>query len=102
MTRLWRRFAALASALAVIGLYGTSLVEWARYRARLTPHLVAMALAGMIVAGASMASVSSVLETWLGVYLVTGTLSLFAHMAARAVDAGRHVTTADGGEPLSR
>ena len=50
--------------------------------------MVAVALGAVLLGGVSIASVSSVLEAWLGFYLVTGTLSLFAHMAARAqVDA---------------
>ena len=32
-----------------------------------------------------MASVSRVLEAWLGFYYVAGALSLFAHMASRTV-----------------
>jgi len=46
-------------------------------------------------AGASIASVNSLVEAWLGFYYVAGTVSLFAHMSARAADA--HVgVTSDG------
>jgi hypothetical protein len=68
----------------LIGLYGFALVAYARRHARLTPCLVAVALGAVLLGGVSIASVSSVLEAWLGFYLVAGTLSLFAHMASRA------------------
>jgi hypothetical protein len=68
----------------VIGLYGLALVAHARDHARLTPSVVAAALSIALLCGVSIASVNSVLEAWLGFYLVAGTLSLFAHMVARA------------------
>jgi hypothetical protein len=68
----------------LIGLYGFALVAQARHHARLRPSLVAVALGGVLLSGMSIASLGSVLEAWLGFYLVAGTLSLFAHMAARA------------------
>jgi len=68
----------------LIGLYGFTLAAHARHHARLTPSVVALALGAVLLGGASIASVSSVLEAWLGFYLVAGTLSLFAHMASRA------------------
>ena len=68
----------------LIGLYGWALAAHARRHARLTPCMVAVALAAVLLGGVSIASVSSVLEAWLGFYLVAGTLSLFAHMASRA------------------
>jgi len=72
----------------LIGLYGLTLVAHVRHRARLTPFVVALALGAVLLAGVSIASVSSVLGVWLTLYLAAGTLSLFAHMAARAqVDA---------------
>lgn len=66
----------------LIGLYGFALMTHLRRRARLTPRLVALAFCLMLLAGVSIASVSSVLEAWIGFYCVTGTLSLFADMAS--------------------
>jgi hypothetical protein len=72
----------------LIGLYGFALAEHARQHARVTPTLIAVALGAVLLGGLSIASLGIVLEAWLGLYLVAGTLSLFAHMAARAqVDA---------------
>ena len=68
----------------LIGLYGLALATHARDHARLTPFVVALALCVVLLGGVSIASIGSVLEAWLGFYLVAGTLSLFAHMAARA------------------
>jgi hypothetical protein len=68
----------------LIGLYGLALAAHARHQARLTPCVVALALGVVLLGGVSIASVSSVLEAWLGFYLVAGTLSLFAHMVSRA------------------
>jgi hypothetical protein len=74
----------------VIGLYGWAVIALLRNRARLTPHLVALALCLMMLAAVSISSVSSVLQAWLGVYYVTGTVSLFAHMvSARSIPNGR-------------
>ena len=68
----------------LIGLYGVALAAQARHHARLTPCVVAVALGAVLLGGVSIASVSSVLEAWLGFYLVAGTLTLFAHMVSRA------------------
>ena len=68
----------------VIGLYGLALAAHARDHARLTPCVVALVLGVVLLGGVSIASVGSVLEAWLGFYLVAGTLSLFAHMVSRA------------------
>jgi hypothetical protein len=68
----------------LIGVYGLALAAQARHHARLRPSLVAAALAATLLGGMSFAPLGSVLEAWLGFYLVAGTLSLFAHMAARA------------------
>ena len=61
-----------------------ALAAHARDHARLTPSVVAVALGAVLLGGMSIAPFGSVLEAWLGFYLVAGTLSLFAHMAARA------------------
>jgi hypothetical protein len=68
----------------LIGLYGLALAAHARHHARLRPSVIAAALAATLLGGMSVAPLSSVVEAWLGFYLVAGTLSLFAHMAARA------------------
>ena len=68
----------------LIGLYGFALAAHVRHHARLTPGVVAGALGAVLLGGGAIASVSSVLEAWLGFYLVAGTLSLFAHMMCRA------------------
>jgi len=68
----------------LIGLYGLALAAHARHHARLTPCVVAVALGAVLLGGVAIASVSSVLEAWLGCYLVAGTLSLFAQMVSRA------------------
>ncbi len=69
----------------LLGLYGLAFTTRVRNRARLTPHAIALALCVAMLAAVSIASVSRVLEAWLGVYYVAGTLSLFAHMASRTV-----------------
>jgi len=68
----------------LIGLYAVALAAHARRRARPTPLAVALALTALLLGGASFTSVNRVVEAWLVFYLVAGTLSLFAHMAARA------------------
>jgi hypothetical protein len=72
----------------LIGLYGWALASEIRHHARLRPSVVAAALSVVLLSGLSIAPVGIVLIAWLSFYLVAGTLSLFAHMAARAqVDA---------------
>ena len=68
----------------LIGLYGCALATHTRHHARLRPSVVAAALGAVLLGGLSIASAGSVMIAWLGFYLVMGTLSLFAHMAARA------------------
>jgi hypothetical protein len=67
----------------LIGLAGWALVAHTRHHAHLTPHVVATVLAVVLVGGTSIASLSRVLETWLGVYLVAGIIALFADMMSR-------------------
>ncbi len=73
----------------LIGLYVVALAAHARQHARLTPWMVAVAVSVVLLGGASIAPINSVVEAWLGCYLVAGTLSLFGHMAARAQINGR-------------
>ncbi len=68
----------------LIGLYGVAVVAQARHHARLSPFAVALALSVVLLGGVSIGWAGIVLEAWLGFYLMTGTLSLFAHMMARA------------------
>jgi hypothetical protein len=68
----------------LIGLYGLAVATHARHHARLRPSVVAVALGAVLLSSLSIASAGSVMIAWLGFYLVMGTLSLFAHMAARA------------------
>jgi hypothetical protein len=79
----------------LIGLYGFACVAHVRRRARLTPLAVALTLGVVLLAGVSFASVGSVLQVWLGLYYVTGTLSLFAQMISRVASARSRVIPAD-------
>ena len=69
----------------VIGLYGVAFTTHVRHRARVTPPAIAAVLCALMLVAVSIAPVTKVLEAWLGFYYVAGTLSLFAHMASRAV-----------------
>lgn len=69
----------------VIGLCWFALVAHTRQRARVTPHLVALALSLVLLGGVSITSLSRVLETWTGFYLLAGTLSLFADVMSRSI-----------------
>lgn len=69
----------------LLGLYGVALTKQVRHRARLTPQLVAIVLCVTLIAGVSIAPASHVLEAWLGLYYVSGTVSLFAQMVSRTV-----------------
>jgi hypothetical protein len=66
----------------VIGMCAFALVAHARAGTRLTSSLIAFAPAAMVLGGVSVAPYGTVLHTWIGVYLVTGTLSLFGHLIA--------------------
>jgi hypothetical protein len=68
----------------LLGLYAVAFAAHARRRARPTPFAVALGLSAVLFGGASITSVNSVVEAWLAFYLFAGTVSLFAHMAARA------------------
>jgi hypothetical protein len=85
----------------LIGLCGVAIATHARDRARLTPSMVALALGVALAGGFSIASVNNVVETWLGFYLVAGTLSLFAHMASRTNDSRRSVIPAHAEESIA-
>ena len=70
----------------LLGLAAFELLAHAQSRARMTPHLVALVLGVVLLGGMSVASLSDVLEAWLGLYLCAGTIVLFAHMMSRATD----------------
>jgi hypothetical protein len=66
----------------VIGMCAFALVAHARAGTRLTSSLIVFAPAAMVLGGVSVAPYGTVLHAWIGVYLVTGTLSLFGHLIA--------------------
>ena len=68
----------------LIGLFGLVFMRGVRRRVRLTVSAVALACCVVLLAGASIASVNSLVEAWLAFYYLTGTVSPFAHMAAHA------------------
>ena len=68
----------------LIGMCGLALASHLRDHARVTPRMVSLALGAVLLGGVLIAPVSSVLEAWLGFYLIAGTLTLFAHMMSRA------------------
>jgi hypothetical protein len=67
------------------GVCGLAVAAQLRNRKRPTPPVVALLFGGTLAACSSIVSVSAVLQAWLGFYLAIGTLSLFGHMAARAI-----------------
>ena len=67
----------------LVGLCALCCAAELRNRARLTPQAVALSFCAALFAGVSIASVNHVLQAWLLFYLITGTLSLFAHMVSR-------------------
>ena len=67
----------------LIGMAAFALVAHARNHARVTPHLVAVVLGAALLGGMSLTSLGTVLETWLGFYLVAGTVTLFADIMSR-------------------
>lgn len=71
----------------VIGLYGCAFAKYVRTRARLRPHMVAIAFGVLVVTAWASGSISHVVEAWLGFYFVSGILSLFADMALQTVGA---------------
>jgi FtsH-binding integral membrane protein len=71
----------------LVGLYGVAFLARARQTVRMTPLVVALAVAALLVGGASIASPHYVyvLQTWLILYYVAGTMSLFAHVMSRTM-----------------
>lgn len=75
---LWRQ---------VLGLYGCAVITYLRQRTRLSPGLVALVLGLAMLGSASLASANRVVQAWLSIYYVTGTVSLLATMASQAMGA---------------
>jgi hypothetical protein len=71
--------------LQMIGLGWFALVAQTRRHVRVTPPLVALAISLVLIGGVSITSLSRVLETWMGFYLLAGTLSLFADVMSRTI-----------------
>lgn len=67
----------------VIGLYGYTLLAVAQRQARMSPFLVALVLGTPLLVGMTVAPPGRVVETWAGVYLCAGLLSLFAEVTWR-------------------
>jgi hypothetical protein len=68
----------------LIGLYRLAFATHLRNRANVTPRAVAVVFCLGLLAGVSIAPLNRVLEAWLLFYFMSGTASLFAHMAAGA------------------
>jgi hypothetical protein len=68
----------------LVGLYRLGLLAQARDSVRITPLLVALVVALVLVGGVSIASLEQVVETWTSVYYIAGTVSLFAHVMSRS------------------
>ena len=66
----------------VIGAWGFALVTRARSQTRFTSHLLVLAPSAIVLTGVLVAPYWTVLQTWAGIYVFTGTLSLFGHMLA--------------------
>ncbi len=69
----------------LLGVYGCAVVGQLRRRARLSPHLVAIALVALLFGMAAIAPFGTVVETWMSCYLLAGTASLFAHVMSQTV-----------------
>ncbi len=79
----------------VIGLGWFALVARTRQHARVTPHLIALAVSLVLLGGVSITSLSRVLETWAAFYLLAGTLSLFADVMSRSITSRALVIVVD-------
>lgn len=82
----------------VIGLWTVDLVAGARRQARVTPQLIVLLLGVLLLGGASVASPGRVLETWIGIYLCAGLLSLVADVTSRTDGSRMLVTPVGSGE----
>jgi hypothetical protein len=67
----------------LLGLYGFAILARARQTIRITPLVVALTLAAALLGGASIASPHQAVQTWMVLYYVAGTMSLFAHVMSR-------------------
>jgi hypothetical protein len=66
----------------LIGLCERAAIAHVRARVRLTPPRVAIGIAVALLAGGSIVPIDRVIQAWLAFYCISGTLSLFAHMAS--------------------
>jgi len=73
----------------LVGWGGVALGAHLRTHARVSPHLIALALGVVLLGGGSIASFGLMLQAWLVFYLVSGTISLFAHIMLRTSNACR-------------
>ena len=69
----------------LVGLFGLALLTRIRHRARLTPHVIALAMCVLLLVAASIRPGQTVVAVWLGFYYVMGALSLFAQMATHTI-----------------
>jgi hypothetical protein len=83
----------------VIGLYGMALVAHAKRYVQLTPLLVALTLSIVLLGGLSIVPLEQVVQTWMSVYYVAGTLSLFAHVMSRTTASRAPLMTDDCNRP---
>jgi hypothetical protein len=66
----------------LLAICAQMLVGRLRARARMTPQGVAVLLGAALMAGGAVVPIGEVVQAWLVLYCLTGTLSLFAHMAS--------------------
>jgi hypothetical protein len=71
----------------LVGLYGLALMTHVRERARVTPHVIALAMCVVLLVAAAIRPGQAVVAAWLGFYYVIGALSLFAQMATHTIGA---------------
>jgi hypothetical protein len=77
----------------LIGFYGHAVLASARRNVRMTQPLVVLALGAILLGGAWLVSIESVVETWASVYYIAGTVSLFAHVMSRTTTSSRLLFT---------
>jgi hypothetical protein len=69
----------------LVGLYGFAVMTRVRDRARLTPHVIALAMGVVLLVATAIRPGQAVVAVWLGFYYVMGALSLFAQMATHTI-----------------
>jgi len=71
----------------LVGLYAFAVITRVRDGARLTPHVIAVAMCVVLLVAASIGPGKAVVAVWLCFYYVMGALSLFAQMATHTIGA---------------